>query len=146
MVRALCSSVSRKCNNIVPAAMPAKLPGGSRDRQTSKERRRRMRSRRSRSRSCDCNPESTQGTIHKGSPQNFRVLDPLPPCPHFGLISSTKSTQPPLLCLLLDQPPSPLCADVLYAWSLTLHHMSEDIIHGCLFSQQVKQSQSAIQS
>ena len=43
-------------------------------------------------------------------------FDPLPPCPKFGLIHSTKSTQPPLLCLLLDQPP--LCADVLYVWSL----------------------------
>ena len=36
-------------------------------------------------------------------------LDPLP------LVR--KSTQPPLLCLLLGQPPSPLCVDVLYVWS-----------------------------
>ena len=30
-----------------------------------------------------------------------------------GLIYSTKFTQPPLLHLLLGQPPSPLCADVI---------------------------------
>ena len=28
-------------------------------------------------------------------------FDPLPPCPHLGLIYSTKFTQPPLLHLLL---------------------------------------------
>ena len=42
-------------------------------------------------------------TIQKGRLQNFRDFLPAPsPCPHFGLISSTKSTQP----LLLGQPPS----------------------------------------
>ena len=59
-----------------------------------------------------------KGAIHKGRLQNFQVFrPPFPPCPKFGLIHSTKSTQSPLLCLLLDQPPSPLCADVLYVWS-----------------------------
>ena len=33
--------------------------------------------------------------------KNFGNLDPLPPCPHLGLIYSTKFTQPPLLHLLL---------------------------------------------
>ena len=37
------------------------------------------------------------GTIHKGRPQNFRGFGPLPPCPNFGLIYSSKSKQPPLL-------------------------------------------------
>ena len=46
------------------------------------------------------------GTIHRGPPQNFRDFGPPPfPCPHFVLISSAKFTQPPLLCLLLGQPP-----------------------------------------
>ena len=48
----------------------------------------------------------------------FSEIGPPPtPCPHFGLISSTKITQPPSLCLLL--PPAPFLADVLYEWSLT---------------------------
>ena len=42
----------------------------------------------------------------------FGILDPLPPCPQIVLIYSTKSKQPPLLHLLLDQPP-PLDADVI---------------------------------
>ena len=33
--------------------------------------------------------------------KNFGILDPLPPCPHLGLIYSTKFMQPPLLHLLL---------------------------------------------
>ena len=38
----------------------------------------------------------------------FEELDPLPPCPHFGPIYSTKITQPPLLLQNLDNPtPSP---------------------------------------
>merc|ERR1739836_275581 len=49
------------------------------------------------------------GTIHKGRPQNFRDFGPPPPpCPHFGYIYKSKSTQPPLLCLLLGYPPPPL--------------------------------------
>ena len=31
--------------------------------------------------------------IHK----TFVIFEPLPPCPNFGLLHSTKSTQPPLL-------------------------------------------------
>ena len=38
----------------------------------------------------------------------------LPPCPHFGLLHSTKPTQPPLLLSEFGNPPSPLCADVIY--------------------------------
>ena len=34
-------------------------------------------------------------------------LTPSPPCPHFGLIHSSKYTQPPLVCLLLGYPPPP---------------------------------------
>ena len=37
--------------------------------------------------------------------QNFRILYPLTPCPQIELIYSTKSTQPPVRHLLLDQPP-----------------------------------------
>ena len=37
---------------------------------------------------------------------------PSPPCPHLGLIYSTKFTQPHLLHLLLGSPP-PLSADVI---------------------------------
>ena len=39
----------------------------------------------------------------------FGILDPLPPpCPHFYQTYKSKSTQPPLLCLLLGYPPPPL--------------------------------------
>ena len=52
----------------------AKLPGESRDRQTSKERRRRRRRMRSRrSRSCDCNPESTQREREGGGAAAMRT-------------------------------------------------------------------------
>ena len=51
----------------------AKLPGESRDRQTSKERRRRRRMRRRRSRSCDCNPESTQREREGGGAAAMRT-------------------------------------------------------------------------
>ena len=43
----------------------------------------------------------------------FRILDPLPPCLHFGKIHKTKSTQPPLLRLHFVNPPSPLSVDVI---------------------------------
>ena len=39
----------------------------------------------------------------------FRILDPLPPCLHFGKIHSSKSTQPPLLCLHFVNPLPPQC-------------------------------------
>ena len=53
-------------------------------------------------------PLKPLGAIHKGRPQNFQDFGfPPPPCPNFGLIYSSKSTQPTLLCLLLDQPPLP---------------------------------------
>ena len=39
-------------------------------------------------------------------------------CAAVGQNYSTKMKQPPLLCLLLGQPPSPLGADVLYEWFL----------------------------
>ena len=46
-----------------------------------------------------------------------------PPCLHSVMIYSTRSTQPPLLCLLLGQPHSPtLSVDVLYEWFLTMRH------------------------
>ena len=47
-------------------------------------------------------------------------LTPSPPCPrpHLVRIYSTKCTQPPLLHLLLAQPPSPLHADVINGWPL----------------------------
>ena len=45
---------------------------------------------------------------------------PSPPCPHFAQIYSSKSTQPPLLCLLLGYPPPPPPGvDVLYVWPLS---------------------------
>ena len=37
----------------------------------------------------------------------FGFLDPLPPCPNFALTYSIEFTQPPLLHLLLAQPPPP---------------------------------------
>ena len=43
----------------------------------------------------------------------FGILDPRPPCLHFGKIHSTKSTQPPLLRLHFVNPPSPLSVDVI---------------------------------
>ena len=43
----------------------------------------------------------------------FRILDPLPPCLHFGKIHKTKSTQPPLLHLHFVNPPSPLSVDII---------------------------------
>ena len=43
-------------------------------------------------------------------------LTPFPPCPHLGLIYSTKFTQPPLLHLLLGKPP--LSVDVIYGCPL----------------------------
>ena len=52
---------------------PAKLPGESRDRQTSKERRRVRRMRSRRSRSCDCNPESTQREREGGGAAAMRT-------------------------------------------------------------------------
>ena len=42
------------------------------------------------------------GTIHKRRPQNVRDFKPPTPCPHFGLISSTKFAQYPLLCPYLQ--------------------------------------------
>ena len=60
------------------------------------------------SRKCNLLP---RGTIHKGRPQKFWVLDP----------QSVNSLNLPywalVLCLLLGLPPPPLSADVLYEWS-----------------------------
>ena len=56
---------------------------------------------------------ATLGTIHEGCLQNFRVFGPSPPCWNFELIYGSESPQPPLLCLLLDQPPPPLCGRLL---------------------------------
>ena len=42
-----------------------------------------------------------------------------PPCPHLGLIYSTKFMQPPLLHLIWANPP-PLSADVVYGCPLVL--------------------------
>ena len=57
-------------------------------------------------------------TIHRGPYLNdvytiFGILDPLPPCLHFGKIHKTKSTQPPLLRLHFVNPPPPLSVDVI---------------------------------
>ena len=63
---------------------------------------------------------SRWGPSIKDVNKKFGIMDPLPG-PHLEQISGTKSTQPPLLCLFLSQPPSPLhadIADVLYEWSL----------------------------
>ena len=54
---------------------------------------------------------SSKGPIIKDVLNIFEFLDPLPPCLNLGLMHSAKSTQPPFLCLLLDQPP--LIADVI---------------------------------
>ena len=43
----------------------------------------------------------------------FGIFDPLPPCLHFGKIHTTKSTQPPLLCLHFVNPLPPLSVDVI---------------------------------
>ena len=40
--------------------------------------------------------------------QIFGLIGPPSPCPQLRLICSTKSTQPPLLCHVFGQPPSPL--------------------------------------
>ena len=55
--------------------------------------------------------------VCKGCPQNFWGFWLPPPCPHLVMIYRTKSTQPPLLCLLLGYPPPPPDADFLYVWS-----------------------------
>ena len=43
---------------------------------------------------------------YMGRPQKFAIFDPLlsPPCPHLGLISTIKFTQPPLLRPLFHDP------------------------------------------
>ena len=52
------------------------------------------------------NPDGAAERLNKGASiydvrKIFGILDPLPPCPHLGLIYSTKFTKPPLLHLLL---------------------------------------------
>ena len=51
----------------------------------------------------------------------WEFLTPSPPCPHLGLIFSTKFTQPPLLHLLLIwcSTTLPNCADIIYGCPLT---------------------------
>ena len=55
-----------------------------------------------------------RGHPYMTSAKFLDFLTPSLPCPHLGLIYSTKFTQPPLQHLLLGQPPSPLPADVVY--------------------------------
>ena len=55
----------------------------------------------------------------------FGVLDPLPPYPNFALTYSIEFRQPPLLHLLLAQPPSPLsveCGRHMYNAPYSDHH------------------------
>ena len=61
-----------------------------------------------------------RGHVHVTSTNFFQFLDPLPRCPNFLLLHSTKSTQPPLLLsdFGLPQPPSPLSSDVIFYKSL----------------------------
>ena len=66
----------------------------------------------------DCASYHDKEAIDIGRWQYFQDFRLPPPCPHLGLIQGTKFPKPPLLCLLLDLPPSPLCVDVLYVWSL----------------------------
>ena len=70
-----------------------------------------------------CSP-SKVSTIQRGQSILIHIRGrpfwtPYPPCPRFGLISSSKPTQPPLLRPLLGIPPSPLGVDVLYGWPLS---------------------------
>ena len=53
----------------------------------------------------------------------FGIFYPLPPCPNFGLLQNTKSTQPPLLLSEFGKPP--LSSDVICTWPLlssTFHY------------------------
>ena len=60
--------------------------------------------------------KTSLGAVHKVRPQNFWDLGP--PCLQFGMISVSKSKQPPVLCPLLGTPLPP-CVDVLYGWPLS---------------------------
>ena len=48
------------------------------------------------------------------------MFDPLPTCLHFGLIYSTKFTQPPLLHLHLGYPLLPPSVDIILVSSLAV--------------------------
>ena len=58
-------------------------------------------------------PQARKGPYLNDVYTIFRILDPLPPCLHFGKIHKTKSTQPPLLRLHFVNPPPPLSVDVI---------------------------------
>ena len=70
--------------------------------------------------SCPCEVEKLRkGPSINDVTQMFWVFWTLPPLsPHFGQISSTKITQPPLLRHILDNPLPPLMRDVIYGCSL----------------------------
>merc|ERR1712020_186837 len=54
-----------------------------------------------------------RGQVHMTSAKFSGFWTPFPPCPNFSLTYSIEFTQPPLLHLLLAQPPSPLGVDVI---------------------------------
>ena len=55
----------------------------------------------------DCASYHDKEAIDIGRWQYFQDFRLPPPCPHLGLIPRTKFPKPPLLCLLLDLPPTP---------------------------------------
>ena len=48
-------------------------------------------------------------------------FDPLPPCPHLGLIYSTKFTNLPYYIFFWANPPPPHSADIIYGCPICTH-------------------------